>query len=278
MTSKQRRLLVNPNLEITVNRQCQLLSVWQSGLYYQPKPKVDDTVMMNRIYDIWYQNPTYGYRRITQVIRREGTLVNIKKVRRLMGLMRLKAIYPKPKTSCGSANQEVAPYRLANLEITTVNQVWQVDITYIRTRKGFVYLTALIDVYSRYLLGFSVSNTLDTDSCIDALNQALQHGHPTIVNSDQGSQFTSQSWKDTLLENAIAISMTGKRRCIDNVYIERFWRSLKHEKIKLCEFNNVYELESLIQDYVDHYNHQRPHQALGGLVPAEVFNGEKKLP
>ena len=278
MTSKQRRLLVNPNIEITVSRQCQLLSVWQSGLYYQPKPKVDDTVMMNRIYDIWYQNPTYGYRRITQVIRREGTLVNIKKVRRLMGLMGLKAIYPKPKTSCGSANQEVAPYRLANLEITTVNQVWQVDITYIRTRKGFVYLTALIDVYSRYLLGFSVSNTLDTDSCIDALNQALQHGHPTIVNSDQGSQFTSQPWKNVLLENQIDISMTGKGRCIDNVYIERFWRSLKHEKIKLCEFNDVHELESLIQDYVDHYNHQRPHQALGGLVPAEVFNGEKKLP
>ena len=278
MTSKQRRLLVNPNLEITVNRQCQLLSVWQSGLYYQPKPKVDDTVMMNRIYDIWYQNPTYGYRRITQVIQREGTLVNIKKVRRLMGLMGLKAIYPKPKTSCGSANQEVALYRLANLEITTVNQVWQVDITYIRTRKGFVYLTALIDVYSRYLLGFSVSNTLDTDSCIDALNQALQHGHPTIVNSDQGSQFTSQPWNNALLENQIDISMTGKGRCIDNVYIERFWRSLKHEKIKLCEFNDVHELESLIQDYVDHYNHQRPHQALGGLVPAEVFNGEKKLP
>jgi putative transposase len=278
LTSKQRRLLVNPNLEITVNRQCQLLSVWQSGLYYQPKPRVDDTVMMNRIYDIWYQNPTYGYRRITQVIRREGTLVNIKKVRRLMGLMRLKAIYPKPKTSCGSANQEVAPYRLANLEITTVNQVWQVDITYIRTRKGFVYLTALIDVYSRYLLGFSVSNTLDTDSCIDALNQALQHGHPTIVNSDQGSQFTSQPWKNALLENQIDISMTGKGRCIDNVYIERFWRSLKHEKTKLCEFNDVHELENLIEDYVDHYNHQRPHQALGGLVPAEVFNGEKKLP
>ena len=154
--------------------------------------------------------------------------------------MGLKAIYPKPKTSCGSANQEVAPYRLANLEITTVNQVWQVDITYIRTRKGFMYLTALIDVYSRYLVGFSISNTLDTDSCIDALNQALQHGHPTIVNSDQGSQFTSQSWKDTLLENQIDISMTVKGRC-----------------------------------YVDHYNHQMPHQALGGLVPAEVFNDEK---
>ena len=159
-----------------------------------------------------------------------------------------------------------------------MNQVWQVDITYIRTRKGFVYLTALIDVYSRYLLGFSVSNTLDTDSCIDALNQALQHGHPTIVNSDQGSQFTSQPWKNVLLENQIDISMTSKGRCIDNVYIERFWRSLKHEKIKLCEFNDVHELESLIQDYIDHYNHQRPHQVLGGLVPAEVFNGEKKLP
>lgn len=165
-------MLVNPKLSIHVGRQCDLLSVQRSGLYYRPKPKVDDTVMMNRIYDIWYQNPSYGYRRITQVIRREGTLINIKKVRRLMRLMGLKAIYPKPKISYGSSSQEVAPYRLANLAITQVNQVWQVDMTYIRTRKGFVYLTALIDVYSRYLLGFSVSNTLDTDSCIHALNQA----------------------------------------------------------------------------------------------------------
>jgi putative transposase len=277
LTSKERRLLVNPNLKISVNRQCQLLGVERSGLYYKPRPKVDDTVMMNRIYDIWYKSPTFGYRRVTKVLRREGTLVNRKKIGRLMKAMGLHAIYPKPKTSIKNGNHKIYKYLLAGLDINHVNQAWQVDITYIRTRKGFVYLAALIDVYSRYIVGWALSNTIDTTLCLDALNSALKQGKAGIINSDQGSQFTSEKWVTTLQSQEIDISMTGKGRCLDNVYIERFWRSIKHEKIKLSEFDNIHELEKLIADYIQHYNHERPHQALGEYVPAEVFNGARTL-
>jgi len=268
-------LLVNPSLKITVARQCHLLSVERSGLYYKPVPKVDDTVMMNRIYDIWYQSPCFGYRRVTKVLRREGMVVNRKKVRRLMDLMGLKAIFPSPKTSAKDKSHKIYNYLLKDLEITHPNQAWQVDITYIRTRKGFAYLTALIDVYSRHIVGWSLSNTMDTDFCLEALDQCLEQGIPEIINSDQGSQFTSKVWTSSLEDRDIKVSMTGKGRCIDNVYIERFWRSIKHEKIKICEFDDIHELENLIADYIQHYNHERPHQTLGEFVPAEVFKGGK---
>lgn len=269
-------MLVNTHLDITVTRQCQLLGVERSGLYYKPTPKVDDTVMMNRIYEVWYKHPTFGYRRIAKTLRREGMMVNRKKVGRLMKVMGLQAIYPKPKTSIKNASHQVYGYLLSGLKITEPNQAWQVDITYIRTRKGFVYLTALIDVYSRYIVGWSLSNTMDTSLCLDALNKSLSHSTPQIINSDQGSQFTSEKWTDALKKKHIDISMTGKGRCIDNVYIERFWRSIKHEKIKLSEFDNIHELENLIAEYIEHYNHERPHQALGEFVPSEVYTGLKK--
>ena len=268
---------MNPNLKLAVARQCRLLGVERSGLYYKPVPKVDDTVMMNRIYDIWYQNPCFGYRRVTKVLRREGMLVNRKKVRRLMDIMGIRAIFPSPKTSVKNAGHKIYDYLLEDLKIDRPNQVWQVDITYIRTRKGFAYLTAFIDVYSRYLVGWSLSNTMDSSFCLDALNKSLEQGLPEIINSDQGTQFTSEAWINSLNEHGIAISMTGKGRCIDNVYIERFWRSIKHEKIKLCEFDDIYDLENLIADYISHYNCERPHQSLGELVPAEVFKGPKKV-
>ena len=264
-------MLVNPNIEISLRRQCYLLSVERSGLYYKPTPKVDDTVLMNRIYDIWYLNPSYGYRRITKVLRREGTAVNRKKVGRLMRAMGIRAIYPQPKTSIKNHEHQVYNYLLNDLAITRPNQVWQVDITYIRTKRGFVYLTALIDVYSRYIVGWSLSNTMDTLFCLEALDKALIHGTPEIINSDQGAQFTSNNWTGSLREKGITISMTGKGRCLDNVFIERFWRSIKHEKIKLSEFADIYELEILICDYINHYNNERPHQALGQFVPKEVF-------
>ena len=255
-----------------------MLCVERSGLYYKPRPKIEDTVMMNRIYDIWYQTPSYGYRRVTKVLRREGMLVNRKRVSRLMGDMGLRAIFPGPKTSVKDSSHRVYDYLLNELIINRPNQVWQVDITYIRTRKGFAYLAALIDVYSRYIVGWSLSNTMDTKLCLKAFNSAIKQGNPEIINSDQGSQFTSADWRESLEGKDIKISMTGKGRCIDNVYIERFWRSIKHEKIKLSEFNDIHELENLTADYIQHYNYKRPHQALGELVPAEAFNGAKTLP
>lgn len=262
---------MNPNLELSVSRQCQLLGIERSGLYYKPVAKVDDTVVMNRIYDIWYKQPCFGYRRITKVLKREGMLINRKKVKRLMDMMGLKAIYPGPNTSLKKEGHEIYDYLLDGVCINRPNQAWQVDITYIRTRKGFAYLTALIDVYSRYIVGWSLSNTMDTHFCLEALNQSLKQGKPEIINSDQGSQFTSELWTDALKDQKIKISMTGKGRCIDNVYIERFWRSIKHEKIKLSEFDDIHELECLIDEYVQHYNHERPHQALGQLTPHEAF-------
>ncbi len=262
---------MNPNLELSVSRQCQLLGVERSGLYYKPVAKVDDTVLMNRIYDIWYKQPHFGYRRVTKVLKREGMLINRKKVKRLMDMMGLKAIYPSPNTSLKKEGHEIYEYLLDGLCISRPNQVWQVDITYIRTRKGFAYLTALIDVYSRYIVGWSLSNTMDTTSCLEALTRGLEHGKPETINSDQGSQFTAGLWTNALKDQDIKISMTGKGRCLDNVYIERFWRSIKHEKIKLSEFDDIHELEHLIDEYVQHYNHERPHQALGELTPHEAF-------
>ncbi|WP_230390157.1 IS3 family transposase [Piscirickettsia salmonis] len=204
---------MNPELKITVARQCELLSVERSGLYYKPVPKVDDTVMMNRIYDIWYQSPCFGYRRVTKVLRREGMRVNRKKVKRLMNLMGLKAIFPGPKTSLKGENHKIYDCLLDGLHIVRPNQVWQVDITYIRTRKGFAYLTALIDVYSRYIVGWALSNTMEVSFCLEALNQALEQGQPEIINSDQGRQFTGNGWINTLKNRKIKISMTGKGRC-----------------------------------------------------------------
>ncbi len=262
---------MNPNLEISVSRQCQLLGVERSGLYYKPVARVDDTVLMNRIYDIWYKQPHFGYRRVTKVLKREGMLINRKKVKRLMDMMGLKAIYPGPNTSLKKEEHEVYDYLLDGLYINRANQAWQVDITYIRTRKGFAYLTALIDVYSRYIVGWSLSNTMDTGFCLEALSRGLEEGKPEIINSDQGAQFTSELWTNVLKGQNIKISMTGKGRCLDNVYIERFWRSIKHEKIKLSEFDDIHELEHLIAEYVQHYNHERPHQALGELTPHEAF-------
>jgi putative transposase len=201
----------------------------------------------------------FGYRHVTKVLRCEGMVVNRKKVRRLMDIMGVKAIFPSPKTSVKNVGHKIYDYLLEDLTIDRPNQVWQVDITYIRTRKGFAYLTACIDVYS----GWSLSHTMDSSFCLDALNKSLEQGLPEIINSDQGTQFTSEVWINSLKDHGIAISMTGKGRCIDNVYIERFWRSIKHEKIKLCEFDDIDDLENLIADYISHYNCERPHQSLG---------------
>ena len=203
-----------------------------------------DIFLMNLIRDIWLKRPFYGYRRITkelQVIYRYN--INRKRVKRLMSFMCIEALYPQPKTSIKAPENAVYPYLLRDLNIKHVNQVWMVDLTYIKLEKTFVYLVALIDVFSRYIVGWAISKSLSTESCLRALNKALKIAKPQIINSDQGCQFTSKLWVKELTKIGIKISMDGKGRCIDNVYIERFWRAIKYEAIFLNEYDDINELE-----------------------------------
>lgn len=274
LSPKIRKTLVRPEYkDISISRQCELLKVARSVVYYEPKPKPDDTVIANLIYDIWYKNPEFGVRRMTDKLRLGGLIINKKKVHRLYRQMGIQAIYTKPKTSIKDDGNRTFPYLLKDMDINKPNQVWMTDITYIRLRSGFVYLCALIDVYSRYIIGYNISNTMDALLCADTLDNALvNYTKPEIINSDQGSQFTGEMWINKLKSNNIKISHTGTGRCIDNVYIERFWRSIKHEKINLSEFNSINELERIISNYILHYNNDRPHRSLQGKTPNMIYN------
>jgi putative transposase len=250
----------------------------RSTLYYKGKPAdIDDFDLLNSIRDIWERYPFYGYRRITNELRLTGINVNRKRVQRVMVWGGIQAIFPGPNTSRRNKLHAVHPYLLRDLNITHPNQVWMVDITYLRMPNGFMYLVALIDVHSRYVVGWSLSNTLDTAFCIDALKWGLAYAEPEIINSDQGCQFTSEDWINFLREWNIKISMTGKGRCLDNVYIERFWRSFKREEFYLNEYGSVKELRQAIGAYIEFYNRRRGHQSLGYKTPAAVyFEQERK--
>lgn len=226
---------------------------------------------MNEIQDIWLAKPYYGYRRITCQLNENGHAVNRKRVYRLMRRMNLKAIYPKPHLSASNKEHMKFPYLLEGLKIERPNQVWMTDITYIPVPRGFVYLVAIIDVYSRYVVAWELSNSLETDFCLAMLEKALQHQKPDIINSDQGCQFTSQAWIQTLEKEGIQISMDGKGRCLDNVYIERFWRSLKYEDLYVNPPQTVSEARQTIALYMEFYNHKRFHQSLKYQVPAELY-------
>jgi putative transposase len=233
--------------------------------------------LLNSIRDIWERYPFYGYRRITVELRRNGVKVNRKRVHRLMQLGGIQALYPGPNTSKRNKLHAVHAYLLRDMSITHANQAWMVDITYLRMPNGFMYLVALIDVHSRYVVGWSLSNTLETEFCIDALKSGLECEKPEIINSDQGCQFTSDDWINFLEEWNIKISMTGKGRCRDNIYIERFWRSFKREEFYLNEYGSVKELRKAIGAYIEFYNQRRWHQSLDYKTPAEVyFEQERK--
>jgi len=244
----------------------------RSSLYYENKPATEnDIVLMNEIYDIYNEWSFYGYRKIHAVLGSRGYKVNRKKVQRLMQLIGLKAVWPGKKTSVRDYKQAVHPYLLKDLVIDRPNLVWQVDITYIKIRTGFVYLVCLIDVYSRRIMGWNISVFLDTNSCEQALDAALPDGKPEIVNSDQGCQFTSESWCNLLKNHNIKISMDGKGRWADNVYVERLWRTIKYELVYLHRFETVTEARHAIAAYINFYNMQRPHQSLGYKVPDAVY-------
>jgi len=253
------------------------LNIHRSQVYYQAQERLEDMCLMNEIHDLWIAHPYYGYRRIREVLVRQGHVINRKCVHRLMKVMNLTALYPKPKTSLRRREDSVYRYLLSGLKIDRPNQVWSVDITYVPMRHGFVYLVALIDVHSRYIVGWNISISLETESCIIALEKALKQATPDILNSDQGCQFTSDAWIQALLQRGIKISMDGKGRCLDNVFIERFWRSLKQEDVYLKAYETVLDARKNIDAYIDFYNHRRPHQSLNYQTPAEVyFAGKKK--
>jgi putative transposase len=231
-STEQRRELVEPeHTEISVRRQCELLGVNRSGLYYQPLGESAESLKLMRLIDEEYtRRPFYGSRKMMRWLWEQGHQVGRHRVRRLMGLLGLEAVYPKPKLSQPGEGHKLYPYLLNGVAITRVNQVWSTDITYIRMAEGFVYVVAVMDWFSRFVLSWALSLTMEVDFCLDALKRALRWGRPEIFNSDQGSQFTSDKFTGVLAQRGVAISMDGRGRCLDNIFIERLWRSLKYER------------------------------------------------
>ena len=267
-------MIINNKKRISVRRKCQLLKLNRSGLYCKSKGIVtgDDVELMNEIRDIYMKHTFYGYRKIHATLLQNAHQHNRKKTQRLMQLAGLKAVCPyKKQKRLKNAMHKVYPYLLKDLVINRPNQVWQVDITYIKIKGGFVYLVCLIDVYSRRIMGWNLSPFLDTDSCIQSLNNAMLQAKPEILNSDQGCQFKSEAWCKLLILKNIQISMDGKGRWADNVYIERLWRTIKYELIYLHQFENIDELRNAISKYVLFYNSSRPHQALRYRTPDQVY-------
>ena len=272
-------MIENNNGSLSARKQCSLLEVNRASHYYTAQEaNQGDALLMNEIKEIWLRRCFYGYRRISKELQSMGHDVNRKRVLRLMRKMDLQAIYPKPKTSLKNQEHKIYPYVLKDLAIGHSNQAWQVDITYLHHQGGFMYLVALIDVHSRYVVSWELSNTLDTDFCLTALKKGLKGVIPEIVNSDQGCQFTSKDWVGALIDAGIKVSMTGKGRCHDNIYIERFWRAVKYEEIYLNDYDTVNELKSAIDTYIEFYNHKRWHQSLGYKTPAEVYCNSRKEP
>jgi putative transposase len=260
----------HPRLSLV--RQCALLGICRSSLYCQPTSASAHDLELMALMDRQYlKTPFYGSRRMTVWLRTQGHQVNRKRVRRLMQVMGLEAIYRRPNTSKPAPGHKVYPYLLRGLEINRVNQVWATDITYIPMARGFLYLVAIMDWHSRYVLAWRLSNTLDVDFCLEALEEALGKGRPEIFNTDQGSQFTSEAFTGRLLAQGIQVSMDGKGRCMDNVFVERLWRSIKYEEVYLKAYQNGSEARRGIGTYLAFYNQERPHQALGYQTPGQVF-------
>jgi putative transposase len=261
----------HPSLSIV--RQCKLLDISRSGLYYQPVGISQEDLTLMKLIDRQYlATPFYGARKIAAWLKSKGHRVNRKHIRRLMCIMGLKAIYRRPSTSQPTRCHKIYPYLLSGMKITRPNQVWSADITYIPMARGFLYLVAIIDVYSRYVLSWRLSNTLDAGFCVEALHEALKKGRPDIFNTDQGAQFTSEAFIGLLKKHGVMISMDGKGSYNDNLFIERLWRSVKYEEVYLKAYQDGKQARSGIGAYFCFYNTERPHQALGYRTPAEVFN------
>lgn len=264
---------------LSVRRQCELLGLHRSNVYYEPVPVSDDDLRLMRLIDEEYlRHPHLGSRGMVSHLGLQGEVINRKKMQRILRSMGLKSLAPGPRTTRREASHQVYPYLLRGLEITRPNQVWACDITFVPMQRGYLYLTAVIDWYSRYVLAWQLSNSMEVEFCVEALEEALQHGRPEIFNTDQGSQFTSQMFTERLKKASIAISMDGKGRALDNVMIERLWRTVKYENIYLKAYESGADCYEGLKAYFDYYRHKRPHQGLNNLTPWQAFTSRQNRP
>lgn len=267
--------MIDLESEISVSEQCKLFDISRSAYYYKSKGESpQNQEYMRRIDELYLDNPTWGSRQMRNRLRIEfpNRRINRKRIQRLMHLMGIEALYPKKRLSKRHPDHKIYPYLLRNLDIDRPNMVWCTDITYIRLHHGFVYLVAVLDWYSRKVLSWQLSNTMDTHFCIDALNMAFdKYGKPEIFNTDQGSQFTSRIFVDELEKRNIKVSMDGKGRCLDNVVVERFWRTLKQDEVYLKDYTNMTECKDGIDSYIQKYNSFRPHSTHGGITPDMAY-------
>ena len=262
------------NVTLSVRHQCEILELNRSGLYYVPVPMSEhDIQLMNIIDEEFTKRPCLGSRQMKWRLRDLGYSTGRKHTRRLMRLMGLEAVFPRKNTSRPNPDHPVYPYLLRDVEITRVNQVWSTDITYIRLGKGFVYLVAIVDWYSRYVISWRLSNTLTADFCVECLQDALQYGKPEIFNTDQGCQFTSQEFTSVLLDNQIQISMDSRGRALDNIFVERLWRTVKYEDVYLKGYQTIPDAQVGLREYFDYYNMERRHSSLKHKTPWTIFSG-----
>ena len=261
--------VIDPQGRVSIRRQCELLDVNRSNVYYQPVPEdPEDLELMRRMDEEFLKRPTKGVLGMVDFIRGLGILVGPKRVRRLLRKMGIMAIYPQKNLSKLGIAKYIHSYKLRGLEVTRSNQVWCIDLTYIPMKRGFLYLTAIIDVYSRYIVGWGLFNTLDAENTLGVLKEAIStFGKPEIINSDQGSQFTCSGWIEYLEKEGVMISMDGKGRALDNIYIERFWKTLKWEYVYLNPTEDGRELQKGLKEYLYYYNNQRTHQSLNHYTP-----------
>ena len=271
---KERKAMIESGTgETSIRRQCGLLGVCRSGLYYTPSTESEENLQILRFLDAQYlKTPFYGERRLHSILLQEGFRINRKRLRRLMEVVRWRTLYPHRRTTISDHRALKYPYLLRDLNIERSNQVWGIDITYIPMKHGFMYLFAIIDLYSRYVVGWSVSNTMTAEWCVHTLEEAIvRHGKPEMINSDQGSQFTADCYVELLKRNEIEISMDGRGRALDNVFIERLWRSVKQEYVYLHPCETGHELWRGLEGYFRFYNRERPHQSLDHLPPERRY-------
>ena len=271
-------MLDSKHLGLSLKHQCDLLGINRSSVYYKPRPiRPEDLEMMKLIDEQYMKTPVYGTRSMRDYLNRQGYKVNRKRVQRLMRLMGLEAIYPKPKTSKPHPGHRIYPYLLKGLNINRPDMVWATDITFIPLRHGFMYLVAVMDWHSRKVLSWRLSNTLDSEFCVSALQEAIvRYGCPEIFNTDQGSQFTSMAFTNVLKSHDIKISMDGRGRCIDNIMIERLWWTVKYHYLHLHSFENGTELRKGLRSWFEYYNRERTHQSLNRMTPDECYFKEQE--
>ena len=274
-----RRLVDAGHAQLSVRRQCALLGLNRASFYYEAATETEESLRLMQQLDAEYtRHPFYGSRKLTRWLQDQGEEVNRKRVQRLMRVMGLVTIYPKPRLSQGGKGHRVFPYLLRGVTVARPDQVWSTDITYVPLTAGFMYLAAIIDWYSRYVIAWRLSNTLDGLFCLEMLEEALGQGRPEIFNTDQGVQFTAEAFTRRLESAGVQVSMDGRGRCLDNVFVERLWRTVKYEDIYLYRYGSVLELQRGLQRYLPFYNEERMHQSLDYRTPAAVYREARRAP